>query len=314
MEWIPRLLLVAALCSLIGCTASRPAPVATLDTTPVKRLPKGSLTSSSYVVKKGDTLYSIAFAAGQDYRGLASRNGLPRDFTIYPGQRLKLKASPKKSNVSHRSKTVAKTIPKTSVKPTPKPTPKPQPKATSATAKSAHKPAQTTKPKPKPTQKPKVDQPKPQRYAGASSQTANKVASTSTTVKKPPVLPSKVAKWQWPVRGKVIRSFSNAEQGNKGLDIVAAEGTPVTSSAAGRVVYAGNALRGYGQLVIIKHSDDYLSAYAHNRRILVKEKQQVRAGQKIAEVGHSDADRNMLHFEIRYQGKSVDPKRYLPRR
>ncbi len=126
-------------------------------------------------------------------------------------------------------------------------------------------------------------------------------------------LPDRVAQWRWPVQGKIIRRFSATEQGNKGLDIAAATGTPVISAAEGRVVYAGSALRGYGKLIIIKHSDEFLSAYAHNSRILVEEKQRISAGQKIAEVGSSDAERPMLHFEIRYKGKSVDPLRYLPR-
>ncbi|BDY03928.1 hypothetical protein F0521_09690 [Ferrimonas sp. YFM] len=108
--------------------------------------------------------------------------------------------------------------------------------------------------------------------------------------------------------------YSDSAQGQKGLNIASREGAPVVASAEGRVVYAGSALRGYGKLIIIKHSDDYLSAYAHNRKILVKEKQAVKAGQQIAEMGSTDSDRVMLHFEIRYRGKSVDPERYLPKK
>ncbi len=127
-------------------------------------------------------------------------------------------------------------------------------------------------------------------------------------------LPDRVAAWQWPLDGQLIRGFSTTEHGSKGLDIAAPAGTPVRSTAVGRVVYAGNALRGLGQLVIIKHSEDYLSAYAHNRRILVKEKDFISAGQIIAEVGDTDASRNMLHFEIRYKGKPVDPLKHLPKK
>jgi len=116
--------------------------------------------------------------------------------------------------------------------------------------------------------------------------------------------------WGWPVQGKIIAGFSEAS--NKGLDIAAKLGTPVLAAAPGRVVYSGSGLRGYGKLVIIKHNKTYLSAYAHNSVILVKEGQNVVKGQKIAEVGSTDSDRPELHFEIRKLGKPVDPAKYLP--
>jgi lipoprotein NlpD len=117
--------------------------------------------------------------------------------------------------------------------------------------------------------------------------------------------------WQWPARGRVVAAFS--ENANlKGIDIAGTAGEPVYASAPGRVVYAGSGLRGYGKLVIIKHNKTYLSAYAHNREILVKEGQQVARGQKIAEMGNSDADQVKLHFEIRRLGKPMDPVRFLP--
>jgi lipoprotein NlpD len=117
--------------------------------------------------------------------------------------------------------------------------------------------------------------------------------------------------WVWPVRGKVVSGFSDAAS-LKGIDIAGASGQPVAASAGGKVVYAGTGLRGYGKLIIIKHNGTYLSAYAHNKEILVKEGQQVAKGQKIAEMGNTDADQVKLHFEIRRQGKPVDPLRYLP--
>jgi lipoprotein NlpD len=117
--------------------------------------------------------------------------------------------------------------------------------------------------------------------------------------------------WVWPAKGKVVVGFS--ETANlKGIDIAGAAGEPVIASAAGKVVYVGNGLRGYGKLVIVKHNKTWLSAYAHNREILVKEGQQVVRGQKIAEMGNTDADQVKLHFEIRRLGKPVDPARYLP--
>jgi lipoprotein NlpD len=117
--------------------------------------------------------------------------------------------------------------------------------------------------------------------------------------------------WAWPAKGKVVAQFSEATS-LKGIDIAGSAGQPVTASAGGKVVYAGSGLRGYGKLIIIKHNDAYLSAYAHNRDILVKEGQQVSKGQKIAEMGNTDTDQVKLHFEIRRQGKPVDPLRYLP--
>lgn len=275
---------------LAGCSfqSDRAAPVETLYTGNIySDREKGSVSGSRYKVQPGDTLYSIAWASDQDFRQLARINDLRSPYTIFPGQNLRL-ISEKSS--AKRSPPVAKVNPV-----------KPRPSKVSA-------PLVTEKDQ-KTEQKKTVDPKKQSRYAGsATSQSGNKKPVVSQTA-----LPSRVAKWQWPVKGTVIRRFSAGEQGNKGLDIAAVQGTPVSSAAEGKVVYAGNALRGYGKLVIIKHSDDFLSAYAHNSKILVKEQQRVRAGQAVAEVGSTDADRSMLHFEIRYQGKSVDPMRYLPR-
>jgi lipoprotein NlpD len=116
--------------------------------------------------------------------------------------------------------------------------------------------------------------------------------------------------WVWPGKGSVIAGFDEVK--NKGLDIGGASGDPVLAAAEGRVVYAGAGLRGYGNLVILKHNNTYLTAYAHNKTLLVKEDQSVKKGQKIAEMGDSDADRVKLHFEVRKQGKPVDPSKYLP--
>jgi len=136
-------------------------------------------------------------------------------------------------------------------------------------------------------------------------------ATDSAAAGKPAPAESSV-QFQWPAPGKVIENFD--ESRNKGIDIAGNDGDPVSAAADGEVVYVGSALRGYGNLVIVKHSDDFISAYAHNRQILVKQGQAVKRGQRIAEVGNSDAERTKLHFEIRRQGKPVDPLRYLPAR
>ncbi|EKS72983.1 MULTISPECIES: peptidoglycan DD-metalloendopeptidase family protein [Caballeronia] len=116
----------------------------------------------------------------------------------------------------------------------------------------------------------------------------------------------------WPAQGSVVRSFDG--KNSKGIDIANVAGTPVVAAASGNVVYAGNGLRGYGNMLIVKHDDDYLTAYAHNRVLLVKEGQTVQQGQQIAEMGDTDSNRTMLHFEVRYMGRSTDPARYLPPR
>lgn len=145
-----------------------------------------------------------------------------------------------------------------------------------------------------------------------SSRTAKKTSNKKTTPqpskKKAKAVP--VGDWRWPVKGKLVGKFSNV---NNGIDIAAKEGTGVGAAAAGKVVYAGNGLRGYGNLLIIKHNASFFSAYAHNRRLLVAEGANVKAGQKIAEVGSTGTDRVMLHFEIRRDGNPVDPLKYLPR-
>ncbi|MEH6822933.1 MAG: peptidoglycan DD-metalloendopeptidase family protein [Motiliproteus sp.] len=120
--------------------------------------------------------------------------------------------------------------------------------------------------------------------------------------------------WRWPATGRVIQRFSTKGKANSGLNISGYRGDPVFSAAAGLVVYAGNGLLGYGNLIIVNHNETFLSAYAHNDKLLVKEQDKVAIGQKIAEIGNSGVTRTMLHFEIRKEGKPVDPARYLPHR
>ncbi|WP_090363522.1 peptidoglycan DD-metalloendopeptidase family protein [Ferrimonas sediminum] len=270
-----------------GCSfqASNPAPVETLYTGKTFRdTVKGSVNQKRYKVQPGDTLYSIAWASGTDFRQLAKTNSLGSPYTIQVGQWLDLESVKKAAGpASKPPKTVKTTVNAR--------------QSTSGTTNSK-KQKETTK---------AVDPKNSQEYASTrSSQFINRSLNSQ--------LPKKVAGWRWPTSGKVVARYSDSGQGLKGLDIVSKEGTPVVASAQGKVVYAGSALRGYGKLIIIKHSDDYLSAYAHNKKILVREKQGVKAGQRIAEMGQTDSDRVKLHFEIRYKGKPVDPERYLPKR
>ncbi|WP_096990970.1 murein hydrolase activator NlpD [Escherichia coli] len=156
-------------------------------------------------------------------------------------------------------------------------------------------------------------------YSGTVATTVTAPVTVPTASTTEPIVSSTststpISTWRWPTEGKVIETFGASEGGNKGIDIAGSKGQAIIATADGRVVYAGNALRGYGNLIIIKHNDDYLSAYAHNDTMLVREQQEVKAGQKIATMGSTGTSSTRLHFEIRYKGKSVNPLRYLPQR
>lgn len=146
--------------------------------------------------------------------------------------------------------------------------------------------------------------------ASRKSTTATRNASASTAKVAAPPVGSRC--WRWPAKGNILLPFSSAEGGNKGLDISGSKGAPIYAAGAGRVVYAGNQLRGYGNLILIKHSEDYITAYGHNEKLLVSEGQQVSAGQQIATMGSSGTTSVRLHFQIRYRATAIDPQRYLP--
>lgn len=118
--------------------------------------------------------------------------------------------------------------------------------------------------------------------------------------------------WRWPTSGKVVMTYSTRDGGNKGIDIAGNRGQPVYAAGAGKVVYVGNQLRGYGNLIMIKHNEDYITAYAHNDKMMVNNGQSVKIGQQIATMGSTDADSVRLHFQIRYRATAIDPLRYLP--
>ncbi len=305
------ILLIVLLLALSGCTSSSgPAPVTTLELreNPYRERNRGSLAASSYVVQRGDTLYAIAFRAGLDVRTLASRNNINSPYTIFPGQVLQLSAPAARpvagqTTTANRPATVSR--PATTAVTTPSSRPAPaKPVVPPATGRATTTPNQAKSNSSAKAAKP-VAPSNQTRYVQTTP-----AANNQKTADKTPV--GNKVQWHWPVKGKIVSRFSAQEHGNKGVDIAGAEGSRVNAAANGQVVYAGSALRGYGNLIIIKHNDDYLSAYAHNKRILVAERQQVTAGQQIAEMGSTDATDTRLHFEIRFRGKSVDPLRYLP--
>ena len=265
-------------------------------------IPKGSYTGgSTYTVKKGDTLFYIAWITGNDFRDLAQRNNVPAPYGLNVGQTLQV------GNASGAPITGGNAITQADaaqqgVVTNP---------AQNSTVAVASKPTITysedsgeqSANKMLPNNKPAGTVVTAPVTAPAVSATESTASSTSTS--------SPISTWRWPTDGKVIENFAATEGGNKGIDIAGSKGQAIVATADGRVVYAGNALRGYGNLIIIKHNDDYLSAYAHNDTMLVREQQEIKAGQKIATMGSTGTSSTRLHFEIRYKGKSVNPLRYL---
>ncbi|QFT55828.1 Murein hydrolase activator NlpD precursor [Microbulbifer sp. THAF38] len=244
------------LLALVSCAGHR-APSSSLKQPPSIRL-------NHHTVSRGDTLYSIAWRYGKDFRQLAAINGIKPPYSIYPGQRLKL---------------------------------------------SGVVPLQAASKSPVIAKKPVVKPATPKKAIPAKSK---KSLTKSSARQKPQTKHAGTIHWRWPASGQVISKFRPGDPLRKGVDIAGEKGESVSAAADGTVIYAGSALRGYGKLLIVKHSEVYLSAYAHNHRLLVKEGSKVKAGQRIAELGSSGTDRDKLHFEIRKNGQPVDPLAYLP--
>jgi lipoprotein NlpD len=283
-------------------------------------------------VKRGDTLYVIALNHGLDYRELAAWNNIENVNAIRVGQVLRL------SSPTEAPATTAAGVQTAPLRTVPPPgTPEaaaPMPPSAAAPAVGVATPGpvagarntETYKTQPKAIKEPYSEHALREVQRGASPATPQAApVPVPVPVPEPPPVVARVdpkptpepadgdekVDWVWPAKGKIVTGFSEATS-LKGIDIAGASGQAVAASAGGKVVYAGTGLRGYGKLIIIKHNGTFLSAYAHNKEILVKEGQQVTRGQKIAEMGNTDADQVKLHFEIRRQGKPVDPLRYLP--
>jgi lipoprotein NlpD len=294
---------------LAACAARGPAPVSdrmpTPTTAPVETTPEPpppvEKPIPTHTVKRGDTLVSIALQYGIDYRELAAWNNIVNPNRIEIGQVLVLAAPAGMPPIAAPIATPlvqagppieARPLANTQIA-------KVEPRATKVpfteralsqmerATEGAGPPVAPTPPTPT-VEPPAPAMPEPEKAAGTDGEDVD---------------------WMWPIKGKVLASFTEA---SKGVDIGGRKGAPVLAAAGGRVVYAGAGLRGYGKLVIIKHNNTWLSAYAHNDNILVKEQQDVRKGQKIAEMGSSDADQVKLHFEVRRNGKPVDPAKVLP--
>ncbi len=228
-------------------------------------VPRSGAAQGVHVVRRGESLFSIAWQYGLDYRTLARWNGIRPPYTIHPGQRLRLRPGP-----------VAR---------------------------------QRSAPPARPRQ-----MPVPKKAASGSGKAEVARKPSPRTADAPERSGQRVVRWTWPADGPILRRFDPRRPGKKGISIGGRPGDPVRAAADGRVVYSGSGLVGYGRLIIIKHNNLYLSAYGHNRKLLVREGDVVRRGQVIARLGSSGTNRPQLHFEIRRQGRPVDPLRYLPRR
>jgi len=311
---VKRLAILALALVLAGCAARHPAPVTermaappgppVAEAPPVPEAPVEKPVAT-HVVKRGETLVGIALQHGLDYRELAAWNNVTNPNRIETGQVLVLAAPAGMPALG---------------------TPVTTPLAQAGPPIEARPLANTAESKvePRATKVPFSERTLAQMSAAEAAGTTPAIGAAAETPPPPVPAPPPVAPpgpekspgtdgedvdWMWPAKGKVLAPFTDAA---KGVDIAGRKGAPVLAAAGGRVVYAGAGLRGYGKLVIIKHNNTWLSAYAHNENILVKEQQDVKKGQKIAEMGSSDTDQVKLHFEVRREGKPVDPAKVLP--
>ena len=285
-------LLIAAFVAVAGCSTRVGAPVLDRSATPPAS-PTGPR-AATHVVQAGDTLHRIAQQYGLTVRELADWNALVKPDQLEIGRELRL-TPPDGAQVQ----------------------PIPQEPAVEVTPITMPAPPSVAPPELKTGPKGGVEPYSDEAWA-AMRGPAESPAAAPAIPELPAPLPGETRKvdgvdWSWPSGGKVIARFADTVS-RKGLDITGKTGDPVLAAAAGKVVYAGTGLRGYGKLVIIKHDANFLSAYAHNDQLLVKEGDAVKKGQQIAKLGSSDSDQPKLHFEIRRQGKPVDPAKYLPTR
>lgn len=301
-------LVLAALLVLAGCASKSPAPVSGRSAPPTAvAAPVGD----TYTVKSGDTLYSIAREHNMDFRELISLNAIDSPNRIVPGKVLKVRPQ---SGASASGNAVASTAPVTSGVVQSRPIGGDSGVEQRPLSGTPAGSSDALKREPKAGKEPYSDQ------ALARAQGAGTAAAPAAAAGAAAPAAAKPAEsaaggddvvWGWPANGKTIASYG--EGGNKGIDIAGKAGDPVLAAGDGKVINA-SFLRGYGKLLIVKHNAAYVSVYGHNQTLLVKEGQTVTRGQKIAEMGNTDADQVKLHFEVRSQGKPLDPMKYLPAR
>lgn len=307
---------------LSGCTTySVRAPIGDRTQSPLR-------TPDTHQVRRGDTLYSTAFLYGVSVEELADWNELRPPYTIYRGQELRLRPAA----AQPPAPVVGAGMPRAS-QPKPRTGTPSRPQSRSATAPVMRPAAPAGGTAPVVGSVPKIAAPSVPKSAPAARATAPRAAGQSRPAAPPAAAPAaspgaarqavavparaesnQQVFWSWPAEGRLIRGYDPDSARKKGIDISGTGGDAVRAAAAGKVVYAGSGLSGYGRLIIIKHNNDFLSAYAHNRKLIAKEGQWVNKGEVIAQMGSSGTDRTQLHFEIRKHGRPVDPLRYLPSR
>lgn len=290
-------LALSSVFSLILVSACAGNPAAPIED---RSRPGTARGAQSHTVRRGDTLFSIAFRYGLDYRRLAAANAIARPYTIFPGQRLMLREARAPSAAGSLA---SRGSPAVSAAPKVLPAAAKGTAAKEAAAKGAA--AKGTAVKARPAPPPAKAAPAPGKVAPASAASASAKAASGAA-------PAASASWRWPAAGRVVRRFDGTL--NKGIDIAGPRGDVVRATRAGRVVYAGTGIAGYGLMLILRHSEEYLSAYGHSDALLVKEGDAVRAGQGVARRGSSGTDSVKLHFEIRRHGRPLDPLSVLPER
>jgi lipoprotein NlpD len=268
--------------------SGRPPPARSQPRPAVSPVPR----DGTHVVRAGETLYGISFRYGLRYQDVAAWNGIADPYLIEIGQRLRLKPGGQGS-------ARASTSPSSG---TPPPRTAPTTSTNAPTASSA----------PAPSQAPPATAPRAP--SGAPPATAAIPAASAPPPMPAPIVSANAPGWRWPTKGEIVGRYVAGDQTRQGIDIAGSAGQDVQAAADGVVVYSGAGLVGYGELIIVKHSEEWLSAYAHNQQRLVNEGARVGAGQVIARMGRTGAPRDMLHFEIRRNGKPVDPLALLPRR
>jgi lipoprotein NlpD len=320
---------VAGALILAACASNAPAPVVDLSendadsgagkaATPAVR---PTPAPGTYRVVRGDTLYAIAFRHGLDYRDIAAWNKIAPPYRIYAGQELRLDVAASNARpVAGAANTVPVAAPRAAATPNPAPDKPgmfedvtsappvvaPAPNPAPVVVAPANAESVTAKPPPGP--------PSPKPVAAEPAKPAVAEVPPPAHVADDSVANSNGVAWRWPGKGSLVGTFVAGDQTRQGIDIAGKAGDPVLAAADGEVVYSGNGLLGYGELIIVKHNANFLSAYGHNRKRLVQEGDKVKGGQQIAEMGSSASARDELHFEIRKNGKPVNPIDYLPAR
>lgn len=315
MKGLQRLVALCAVALLLaGCGSSRVVKrEGSRSSAPSRTAVVSAPRDGGYVVRTGDTLYGIAFRHGLDYREVANWNRIPAPYTIYPGQRLRLA----QGRAASTPRNAARTAYSGSVTGLPAPTPLVRPGASPVPSNSAGPAPVTALPpdvRPAGTSPMPLSPVDPARIPATPLAQPAGSATTPVVVPSGPVVPATVSAggWRWPTQGQLIGRFLAGDPKRQGIDVAGTAGQAVVAAADGVVVYSGAGLVGYGELIIVKHSDEWLSAYAHSRKRLVTEGTAVRAGQPIAELGRSGTSRDMLHFEVRRNGKPIDPLQVLP--